>query len=313
MNTIKPQRLRKGDLIGIISPASAPDDLTRIEKGVQYLEKLGYRTLIGKNSSNYYGYLAGTDEERVSDLHDMFKNKEVKAIFCTRGGYGTPRLLNRIDYRLIKKNPKIFVGYSDITALQLAFYKKCGLITFAGPMLAVDFYNNVSSFTEEFFWSLVTSNKKLGKIKQPENKSIKKYLKNSAEGVVLGGNLALVTSIMGTEYFPSFENKILMIEEVGESPYRVDRLLNQLKLAKVFEKVNGVLVGEFTDCDEEDSTKRSLTLDQVFDDYLSGLNVNVTLNFQHGHIKDTITVPFGTKIKINSLKENIEFLESAVE
>lgn len=313
MNTIKPRKLQKGDLIGIISPASAPDDLSRIDKGINYLEKLGYKTILGKNSSKSYGYLAGSDDERVSDLHEMFANKDVKAIFCTRGGYGSPRLLNRIDYKLIRRNPKIFVGYSDITTLQLAFYKKCGLVTFAGPMLAVDFYNNVSSFTEEFFWSLITSDKKMGKIKQPENRNIKKFIKNSSEGIVLGGNLALMTSIMGTEYFPSFKEKILMLEEVGETPYRVDRLLNQLKLAGIFEQVNGILLGAFTDCEEADLSKKTLSLDQVLDDYLSNLKVNVTLNFQHGHIKDNITVPFGTRIKVNSLKENIEFLEAAVE
>lgn len=313
MTTIKPKKLNKGDLIGIISPASAPDDLTRIEKGVRYLESLGYRTEVGKNASKYYGYLAGTDEERISDLHYMFSNKNINAIFCTRGGYGTPRLLDKINYKLIKKNPKIFVGYSDITALQMAFYKKCGLITFAGPMVAVDFYGDVSRFTEEFFWKIITSNKKMGKINQPQNKSIKKYIKNSSEGIILGGNLALLTSIMGTEYFPSFKNKILMIEEVGETPYRLDRLLNQLKLSKVLKQANGILIGEFTDCNETDESKRTLTVDQVLENYLGDLNINVTVNFQHGHIKDSITVPFGIKIKINSTKETITYLEPAVE
>ena len=153
MRVVKPKKLQKGDLIGVISPASSPDDLSKINLGVNYLEKLGYKVEVGKNVGNYHGYLAGSDEERLADLHSMFKKKDVKAIFSVRGGYGSPRLLDKIDFNIIKSNPKIFVGYSDITALQMAFYQKAGLITFAGPMVAVDFYNSVDPFTEEFFWS----------------------------------------------------------------------------------------------------------------------------------------------------------------
>ena len=162
MRYTKPKRIKKGDLIGIISPASAPDDLSRINSGVRYLEKNGFNVIVGSNVGKNHGYLAGSDDDRISDLHSMFKNKNVKAVLCVRGGYGSPRLLDKIDYSLIKRNPKIFVGYSDITVLQMAFLQKANLVTFAGPMLAVDFYNEVSPFTEEFFWRMITSNKKLG-------------------------------------------------------------------------------------------------------------------------------------------------------
>jgi len=167
MTVIKPNRLRKNDLIGIISPASSPNDSDRIEKGVNYLEKMGYRVEVGKNVGKSLGYLAGTDEERLDDLHYMFRKKEVTAIISVRGGYGSARLLDKIDYRLIRKNPKIFVGYSDITALQLAIYAKTGLITFAGPMLAVDFWDEINPFTEETFWRIITSPRKIGKIVNP--------------------------------------------------------------------------------------------------------------------------------------------------
>ena len=164
MEPLKPPRLKAGDLIGIISPASRIMDPTRIEKGIAYLERLGYRTIQGEHILKTYGYLAGTDEERVADLHVMFANPEVKAIMCIRGGYGTPRLLSLVDYRLIARNPKIFVGYSDITSLQLALWKKCGLVTFQGPMVGVDLPEQLDGYTEELFWRLLTSPKKAGAV-----------------------------------------------------------------------------------------------------------------------------------------------------
>lgn len=312
MHYIKPKRLLKGDLIGIISPASSPDDLTRINSGVKYLEKIGYRTIVGANVGKYHGYLAGSDEERLEDLHHMFKNKNVKAIICARGGYGSPRLLDKIDYKLIKKNPKIFVGYSDITALQAAFLQKSNLITFAGPMLAVDFYDEVNSFTEEFFWRIVTSNKKLGRIKNPNSEKLFHLKKGSASGQIIGGNLALFVSLMGTQFFPDIRNKILLLEDTGEAPYRLDRLLNQLRLADVFKKVRAVILGAFTDCKELDPSKKSLTLGEVIEDYFTRVEKPVVYNFQHGHIKENITVPFGIRVKLNATKGFIEYLEGAV-
>ncbi len=164
MEPLKPPRLKPGALIGIISPASRIADPARIQAGVGYLEGLGYRTMIGKNVLNSYGYLAGTDEERVADLHDMFAHPEVKAILCVRGGYGTPRLLSLINYRLIARHPKIFVGYSDITSLQLALWKKCRLVTFQGPMVGVDLADPLDSFTEELFWRVLSSPKRAGQV-----------------------------------------------------------------------------------------------------------------------------------------------------
>ena len=146
MSIVKPKRLKPGDVVGVISPASSPDDPIKIENGVKYLEKNGYRVVVGKNVGKYLGYLAGSDQERVDDLHSMFKNKDVKAIFCLRGGYGSGRLLDIIDYKIIRNNPKIFIGYSDINALQMAFFTKCGLITFAGPMVAVDFNEEINPY-----------------------------------------------------------------------------------------------------------------------------------------------------------------------
>jgi muramoyltetrapeptide carboxypeptidase len=312
MRVIKPKKLKKGDLIGIISPASSPPELSRINNGVQYLEKLGYKVEVGKNVGKMHGYLAGSDQERLDDLHHMFRKKEVKAIICVRGGYGSPRLLDKIDYKLINRNPKIFVGYSDITALQLAFLSKTGLVSFAGPMLAVDLYNSVSPYTEEMFWELITSNKRFGKINLPNNEKLSHIVKGSTKGRLIGGNLATVAALAGTDYLPDMKNKILFLEEVGELPYRVDRMFNQLRLNEIFHKVSGIILGVFSDCIEHDTEKRTLTLGEIVDDYVSNLKVPVVYNFRHGHIKDKITVPLGITMKINASRDYIEISESAV-
>ncbi|MDP4175560.1 MAG: LD-carboxypeptidase [Bacteroidota bacterium] len=312
MEVIKPPKLNKGDLIGIISPASSPDDLTRIEKGVNYLERLGYQVEVGKNVGQNCGYLAGKDEQRLEDLHYMFSKPEIKAILCVRGGYGSPRLLNLIDYNLIKKNPKIFVGYSDITALQMAFLKKAGLVTFAGPMLAVDFWNEISPFTEQMFWDVISSKKKFGKVTNPENERFYILKNGETEAQVIGGNMALICSIMGTNYMPSFKDTILMLEEIGEAPYRVDRMFNQLKLAGALDQIKGIILGRFVDCYESDEYKKTLTLNEVIDDYMGKLEIPVVYNFKHGHVKDNITVAFGLNYKINTQKGTIEMTESAV-
>lgn len=312
MKVVKPRKLSKGDVIGIISPASSPDDLSRIESGVKYFEKIGYRVEVGKNVGKYHGYLAGTNEERLEDLHYMFGNKNIKAIICIRGGYGTPRLLNKINYKLIAGNPKIFVGYSDITALQLAFFRKTGLVTFAGPMVAVDFYNEVSPFTEEMFWALITSKKSFGKISLPDDEKILTLSKGNIKGRIVGGNLALIASLIGTEYLPEMKEKILFLEEVGELPYRIDRMLNQLKLANILKQISGVILGAFVDCNETDPNKRTLTLGEVISDYFDELKIPMVYNFKHGHLKNNITLPFGTMFKLNASRNYVEITESAV-
>ena len=312
MKIVKPARLKKGSLIGIISPASSPDDLSTVENGAKYLEKLGYRVEIGKNVGQNFGYLAGTDQQRIDDLHYMFKKKDIKAIFCARGGYGTPRLLDKIDYSLIRRNPKILVGYSDITALQMAIMKKTGLITFAGPMLSMDFQSDISEFTEEMFWKILTSNKKFGRISQPDDEKIFELHKGQARGRILGGNLSVFTSLVGTQYFPDLKDRILILEEIGEMPYRIDRLLNQLRLHKAFVNIKGVILGAFIDCNEHDPLKKTLSLGEVISEYLEGTKMPVVYNFKHGHIRNSITVPFGIVTKINTSKNIIEYTEAAV-
>jgi muramoyltetrapeptide carboxypeptidase len=312
MPYIKPKKLNKREVIGIISPASSPEDPNLVNKGIRYLESLGYRIELGKNRNKNRGYLAGTDEERVEDLHQMFKNKNVKAIFCLRGGYGAFRLLDKINYNLIKKYPKIFVGFSEITSLQMAFLSKASLITFAGPMVVPNFSKNVSKYAEENFWRLITSSKKVGKLKFPESNKLPNINPGISTGRLVGGNLAVFVSLIGTEFLPDLKDKILFLEDVGEYPYKIDRMMNQLRLNKVFKKIKGIILGRFVDCFEHDPNKKTLTLSEVMNDYLSGIKVPSVYTFPHGHIKDFITLPVGIRTKLNATKGLVEIIESCV-
>jgi len=312
MRIIKPLRLLKGDTIGIISPASSPDEQSVIEKGVKYFEKLGYYVEVGKNVGKYHGYLAGSDEERLNDLHYMFSKKAIKAIVCIRGGYGACRLLDKINYKLIKSNPKIFVGYSEITALQSALLEKTGMITFAGPMIYPDLSDDVNPFAEEYFWRLITSNKKIGKLKLPENGKLPAITKGQAAGRIVGGNLSVLHSLIGTPYFPNLKSKILLLEDIKELPYRIDRMLNHLRLTNSFKNISGIILGRFVDCFEHDPMKKTLTLGEVIEDYFMNMKVPIIYAFPHGHITDKITVPIGLNVKMNATKGFVEFTESAV-
>lgn len=312
MNIIKPAALKKGDVIGIIAPASPPSVPEKITKGAEYLERLGYRVKLGKNIRNVYGYLAGTDQERADDIHEMFTNKDVKAIIALRGGYGTPRLLPLLNFSLIKKNPKILVGYSDLTALQLAIFKKTGLVTFAGPMAGVEMWNTIDPFTEEHFWAMVTSKKKFGPVTNPDGNTLHKLNSGTASGRLLGGNLSLISAIIGSPYCPSFKNSLLFIEEIEEECYRFDRMMNHLRIAKILNEVKGIIIGELTDVKASDTSKPFLTAEQILNDYLLPLRKPAATGLGHGHVSKKLTMPIGIKGTLNTDKGTLSFDESAV-
>lgn len=312
MRPVKPKRLKKGDLIGIISPASTPEDSFKFEESVTYIEKLGYRVKIGKNALKSEGYLAGIDKERLSDFHEMFKDKNVKAIFCSRGGYGAFRLLEKIDYKIVKNNPKIFVGYSEITALQMAILHKTGLVTFAGPMPAKDFVDEIDPYTEENFWRMITSEKKMGRLKFPDGNKLPGITKGNATGRMIGGNLSVLSPMINSDFLPPFKDKIIMLEDVGEVPYKIDRMLNQLRISGAFKKMNGLLLGRFVDCFEHDPTKKTLTLGEVMEDYLGAIKKPVIYTFPHGHIDSKLTLGFGLMMKMNATRGFVEITEGGV-
>jgi len=243
----------------------------------------------------------------------MFKNKKINAIFCLRGGYGTGRLLDKIDYNIIKKNPKIFVGYSDITAIQLAVFKRANLVTFAGPMIVSDFVKDLCTEAEAQFWTILTSNKKIGKIKSIGERQIQALVKGKCQGSLLGGNLSVLTSLLGSKFLPRFDKNILLLEETCEPPYKIDRMFNQLRLAGIFKNISGIILGAFNDCREGNSEKDTLTLGEIIQDYLASLKIPVLYNLSHGHLNENLTLPIGLQVKVNGVKNSIEITESALE
>jgi len=312
MQIIRPLRLKRGDVIGVVSPASTIADPTKIDRGVRYLETLGYRVKLGKYLLKTVGYLAGTDEERVEDLHAMFHDRRVKAILCVRGGYGTPRILHLLDYRLITRNPKIFVGFSDITALQLAIWRKCRLVTFHGPMLGVDFADQIDPFTEDLFWRSITSTVRLGSVEFTEGFQPNSLFAGTATGRLLGGNLALIVSVLGTAYQPNFTGSIFFMEDVGEEPYRVDRMLMQLRHARVLTSVRGILAGQFTDCAPKDPSQPSLSMEEVFNETAKVVGKPFLANLSFGHVEKKMTLPMGLRVRMDAGARELVFLEAAV-
>ena len=312
MRIRKPPRLRSGDLIGLVAPASTPSASEKVEKGVGYLERLGYRVSVGSHAMNVHGYLAGTDQDRSSDINAFIRDKNVKAIVAIRGGYGTPRLLSQIDYRSLAANPKIVVGYSDITALQLAMFRKTGLVTFSGPMSGVEMWNQIDPYTEEHFWRSLTSTKKIGLLKNPPEEPVVRLKPGNGEGLLLGGNFSLLVSLLATPFAPNLKKAVLILEDVDEAPHRIDRMLAQLKNAGILKNLSALLFCKFTDCNPSDPSKPHLTVDQVLRETAELVSCPVLSNVQYGHIPKKLTIPLGLKSRVDGENGTIEVLEAGV-
>lgn len=307
IKTRKAPRLKIGDTVGLIAPAS-PFRTGQLEKAIRNLEALGLKVTLGQSLQKKKGYLAGTDKERLADLHAFFADKAVHAIWCIRGGYGTPRLLPQVDYDLIKKNPKVLIGYSDITALIQAIYIKTGLITFHGPVGASDFTDYEVAHLKAILFDGIPNHM----ISNPRGYTpFYTINKGIAEGEFLGGNLSLIAALAGTDYEWSVKNKILFLEDVGEKPYRIDRMLTQLRQNCPLGKAAGIMLGTFADCDTNDPEK-SWTLKQVLEDRLGDLNIPVAYGMCFGHIKEQFTIPIGLKARFDAEEGSLKLLESAV-
>ncbi len=312
---ILPKKLSLGDTIGIVSPASAIYETEPFEVAVETFEAMGLKVKLGSFVKSRYGHLAGTDEERAEELNEMFRDPDVDAIIALRGGSGAARILDQIDYEAIKKNPKIFIGYSDITALHLAIFAKTGLVTFHAP-LAVSSWNNFSYpiFKRILFdgEALLLENPKgtRDSLTQVKNR-IRTITPGTASGILMGGNLSVLTGLMGTPYLPDWENKILYLEDVGEKIYAVDRMMSQLKLGGVLDKISGFVFGKCSDCGPGNGYG-SLTLEEVLDHYIKPLNIPAFTGAMIGHIDDNATIPNGLKAEINAGNGTIKLLTPAV-
>ncbi len=311
MPVIKPRQLLPGNTIGIIAPAS-PSHGEDAADGVRWLTEQGFRVIMGHSTSQQFGYLAGRDEERAADLHQMFACPDVDGIICLRGGYGTMRLLDMIDFEIIRQNPKVFVGYSDITALHTAINQRTGLITFHGPMVESDLQAEMPTYTGEHFLQALTSEEPLGLILHPsEEEQEQRFItKGTAEGRLTGGNLSLIAATMGTPYEIDTTGKILCLEDVGEAPYRIDRMLTQLLLGGKLQSAAGIVVDRFSRCDEEGRTG-SFTVEEVLTERLGGLGKPVLMNILFGHTPVKATLPLGVMARLADRERGLVITETA--
>jgi muramoyltetrapeptide carboxypeptidase len=296
---IKPARLKDGDRIGILAPAG-PVLQAEIQPGLDFLESRGFQLVYASHLLDRKGYLAGEDEARVKDLHAMFRDKKIKAVLCARGGYGTLRILRNLDYSLFSRNPKVFVGYSDITALLFALFKKSGIITIHGPVLR-DLVKG-DGHNANLLMTLITS-EELITIDFPSGTAVKR---GRAEGVVLGGNLSLICHLIGTPFLPSFKGRLLFLEERGEPLYRIDRMLTHLLLSGELEKCAGLMVGTFEECEDP------VSVVDLVRERCSTLRMPIVAGFPVGHGLDNVPLPIGARAVLDTRRMRLEFREPCV-
>ena len=300
-----PRPLSPGATVGVITPSSSIGR-EELEKALQNLKSLGLKVELTPNVRVKKGFLAGTDEQRLDDLHAMFANPEIDAILCARGGYGSQRLLDKINYDLIRKNPKIFVGYSDITALHIAIHQQTGLITFHGPNAG----STYSPFTQSHFQALLFNNELPYSVScsdeqlDPLNRGVGYTITpGKASGALVGGNLTIISTLMGTPYQPDFSGKIVFLEDIGEAPYRIDRMLTQLLLVDAFKQASGIALGIFRDCEEEPDDPDfidTLSLKEVLQERLQSLGIPVMYGLPFGHIMDNGVIPYGVEATLDA-------------
>jgi muramoyltetrapeptide carboxypeptidase len=301
-----PVELPRGGTIGVIAPAS-PADVTRTKKALAIISEWGFQYKLGKSVGACHGYLSGDDRIRAEDVNEMFADPEVDAIICLRGGYGTPRIIGHINYDCIGKNPKVFVGYSDITALHIAIHQATGLVTIHGPMVA-ELANEPDPETWPALFRLLMDPRPVGRY---ENMYKQTITPGRAEGRLIGGNLSLLVSTLGTPYELDTRNRILFLEDVGEEPYSLDRMLIQLKHAGKLQQARGIILADFSGS-EPKSGKPSLTLEEVFTEIISPLGVPCYYGLKAGHCQPNFALPIGARVRMDASEGWLEILDGAV-
>lgn len=304
---MKVKKLQKNDTIGFIIASSYNRQQERMQVLENIIHSLGYKVKYGKTVYLKDGYLAGNDEARVQDIHDFFLDDEVKAIVCFKGGFGASRIMDKIDYQLIKEHPKLFVGLSDVTALLNNFYKYASLPTIHGEVGILLGSSKCDQVSKDDFKKLLYDNTK-GRILYGEN--AKTLVPGIVEGEIVGGNLCLISDLHGTPYEVDFEDKIVLIEEVEEPPYNIDRMFAQLRLSKNITKAKGFVFGYFTDCQGEEGEQ---TYQSLIKEYFQNLNVPVMYDFPTGHEFPLLNVPIGLKVSMNTQTKTITILEELYE
>lgn len=313
---IKPRRLRPGDTVALVNPSGAIYERAPYEIATESLRALGFQVKEAPHLRARYGHFAGTDAQRAGDINAMFADPAVHGILAMTGGSGGGRILPLIDYDNIRRNPKFLGGYSDLTALINAVQRQTGLVTFHCPMGASEW----NAFSIGWLRGAAMDGELL-KLANPTDRDdnlvpktarITTLRPGTARGPLVGGNLAVLSAMAGSKYYPRFDGAILFLEEVNEYIYRVDRMLSTLKLSGALDRLSGVVLGAFTNCGPGDGNYGTLTLDEVFDDYFKPLNVPVFSGALFGHIRRKFTLPVGLPVEMDATAGTVRFLEAAV-
>lgn len=309
---IKPKALKKGDTIGLVAPASPVKNNTSVKRSIEVLTEQGFNVITGPSCYvvGSYGYLAAPDSIRAADINNMFENPEIDGIFCLRGGYGTPRILDMLSYKMISENPKVFLGYSDITAIHIALNQISSLVTFHGPMPSTDMLEDFDVFSFNSYWNAITSTAPIGVIENPWGIEPEALARGKAEGMITGGNLSLITATLGTPYEIDTRGKLLLIEEIDEYTYRVDRMLTQLRLSKKLEDCAGIILGNFNNCVPQ-YPNIDLSLNQVFNDILVPAGKPILSNLMVGHCSPKLTLPLGVSAIVDADNVTLTIKEKA--
>jgi muramoyltetrapeptide carboxypeptidase len=311
-NMRKGKALQPGDTFGVVAPSS-PACTAEINEAHQVLRSIGFKVVFGASCyAREGGYLAGKPELRAKDIQDMFMRDDIDGILCLRGGYGSPQLLPLLDYELIRHHPKVFIGYSDITALHTVLGQRCGFITFHGPMLTSDMAQRLHPFAKQSLFQAVQEVKHHGRaVQNPAGQALTSLVSGEAHGRLTGGNLTLLCATLGTPYEIDTSGKIVFLEDIGEEPYRIDRMMNQLDLAGKLEPAAGFVIGDFNDCASE-KYKDGFTTEEVLRRYVTRYGQPVLYGLKAGHCSPAVTLPFGVRAHLDGTNSIMTLEEPAV-
>ena len=314
---IKPGRLQPGDTVGVVTPATATFQTVELDIVRESLEALGLTVRIGEHVMNRHGSLGGEDADRAADINRFFADPDVRAVLPTRGGWGSSRLLPQLDYDTIRRNPKVILGFSDITALLNGIHAQTGLVTFHGPngggrwdAFSLDWVKRVIFGGEAVTFSNPTGTSDRNVLTQTENRTQVITL-GRARGRLLGGNLTVLTAILGSPYVPNFDGAILFVEDIEEQPYRVDRMITQLKLTRILDRVRGFIFGTCSNCRPGDGYA-SFTLEEILSDHVKPLGIPAWQGAMIGHDMPQWTLPVGLDVEIDAAARTITMAEPAV-
>lgn len=313
-NTLKAKALKKGDRIGLVAPASGLYNRSYVDRTVEALKEWGYEAVLGENVKGKYGFFSAPDDARAREFNQMFARDDIDGIFVTCGGYGSARILDKIDYEIIAEHPKIFLGFSDITTLHLAIYKKTGLVTFHGPGSASFPAETLTDYTREYLEKALVRKDPIGVIPLSDPK---KYVyaigSGSSQGILIGGNISIICSTLGTPYEIDTKDKILLMEDLDTEPWVMDHMMAHLRNAGKFDQLAGVVIGECYNCTPREHQPNyycDTSIEDIFEEYLQPYGIPVLYGLPLGHTEDIATLPHGVMARVDADKKEFSILES---